>query len=113
MNFSNKFNLFWTRAISDTKLQFSHNVSSKLEQRSYKMSYLQTDNRCLNSGSVKAKGREPKTGLDRVFNIKLGCFDDVCVLIYADARPHLYLKTRPRFSPVSFSLSMLNCIKLT
>ncbi len=44
--------------------------------------------------------------MGRIFNFKLGCFDDVCVLIYADAHPHLYLKTWPRFSPVSLSLSM-------
>ncbi len=40
-------------------------------------------------GSTKANGREPKTGLGPVFNIKLGCFDDVYVLIYADAPQHL------------------------
>jgi hypothetical protein len=39
--------------------------------------------------SMKANGREPKTGFGRVFNFKLGCFDDVCVLVYADACPHL------------------------
>jgi hypothetical protein len=27
--------------------------------------------------------------LVQVFNLKLGCFDDVCVLIYTDTRPHL------------------------
>jgi len=45
------------------------------------------------------KGREPKTcsGLSS----KLGCFDDVHVLIFVDARPHLQLKTQPRISPVS------------
>jgi hypothetical protein len=58
------------------------------------------------AGSAKANGREPKTGLGRVFNFKLGCLDDVRVVIYADARQHLQLKTRPRFSPVSLSLSM-------
>ncbi len=26
--------------------------------------------------SAKANGREPKTGLGRVFNFKSGCFDD-------------------------------------
>jgi hypothetical protein len=62
------------------------------------------------SGSAKANGREPKTGLDRVFNFKVGCFDDVRVLIYADVHPHLQLKTRPRFSPVSLSLSMAECL---
>jgi hypothetical protein len=39
----------------------------------------------LPAGSVKANMREPAIGLGRVFNIKLGCFDDVCVLIYEDA----------------------------
>jgi hypothetical protein len=41
------------------------------------------------TGSAKAKGREPKTCLGRVFNYKLGCFNDVNVLIYVDAGPHL------------------------
>ncbi len=40
-------------------------------------------------GSAKANGKEPKTGMGRVFNFKLGCFDDVHVLIYPDACPHL------------------------
>jgi|CryBogDrversion2_8_1035294.scaffolds.fasta_scaffold219225_1 hypothetical protein len=31
----------------------------------------------LTLGSAKANGREPKTCLDRVFNYKLGCFEDV------------------------------------
>jgi hypothetical protein len=35
-----------------------------------------------------ANGRQPKTFLDRVFNYKLDCFDDVCVLIYVDTQPH-------------------------
>jgi hypothetical protein len=41
------------------------------------------------AGSAKANGREPKTGLGRVFNFKSGCFDDVHILIYADTLPHL------------------------
>jgi len=40
-------------------------------------------------GRAKANGREPKTGLSRVFNYKLGCYDDVHVLMYADAHPYL------------------------
>jgi len=40
-------------------------------------------------GSAKANGREPKTGLGRVFNFKSGCFDDVHVLIYADTLPNI------------------------
>jgi hypothetical protein len=57
-------------------------------------------------GRMKAIGREPKTGFGRVFNFKLGCLDDVRVLVYSDACPHLLLKTGSRFSPVSLSLSM-------
>jgi len=41
------------------------------------------------AGRAEANGREPKTGLDQVFNFKLDCPDDVHVLIYADARPRL------------------------
>jgi hypothetical protein len=41
------------------------------------------------SGCAKANGTEPKTCLGRVFKYKLSCFDDVHVLIYADAHPHL------------------------
>ncbi len=40
-------------------------------------------------GSAKANGREPKTCSGRFFNYKLGCFYDIPVLIYVDARPHL------------------------
>jgi hypothetical protein len=40
-------------------------------------------------GRAKANGREPKTCLGQVFKYKFGCFDDVHVLIYVDARPHL------------------------
>jgi hypothetical protein len=43
----------------------------------------------MSAESTKVNGREPKTGLGRVFNFKLGCLDDVHVLIYADARSHL------------------------
>jgi hypothetical protein len=35
------------------------------------------------------------------------------LLIYADACLHLKLKTQPRFSPVSLSLSMEKCLKLS
>jgi len=53
------------------------------------------------AGSAKTNGREPKTGLGRVFNYKLGCYDDVHVIMYADAHSYLWLKTWPRFRPVS------------
>ena len=45
---------------------------------------------------MKAYKIKPKSSLSRVFNYKLGYLDDVNVLIYIDARPHLQLKTRPR-----------------
>jgi len=60
----------------------------------------------LNLGVRKLTG----DNLKLVFNFKLGCFDGVLVLIYADACPHLKLKTRPRFSPVSLILSMIKPI---
>ncbi len=41
------------------------------------------------SGSAKANGREPKTGLGRVFNYKLGCSDAVHVIMYTEAHPYL------------------------
>ncbi len=53
------------------------------------------------AGSVKANGRELITCLGRVFNYKLGCFDNEHAYIYVDKHPHLELKNRPRFSPVS------------
>jgi hypothetical protein len=53
------------------------------------------------TGSLKDNGREPKTCLGQVFNYKLSCLDDVHVLIYMEARPHLQLKMWPRFIPVS------------
>jgi len=56
---------------------------------------------CAGGSSLKANGREAKTCLGQVFNYELGCLDDVHVLIYMDARPHLQLKTWPRFSRVS------------
>ncbi len=40
-------------------------------------------------GCAEANRSEPKTGLGQVFNFKLGCFDNVRVLIYADTRPRL------------------------
>jgi hypothetical protein len=57
-------------------------------------------------GSAKANRREPKTGLGWVFYYKFGYFDGVHVFIYVDAWQHLQLKTWPKLSPVSWSLSM-------
>jgi hypothetical protein len=56
---------------------------------------------CAGSGSTSANMRKPKTCLGQVFNLKLGCFDGVHVIFYADTWPNLQFKTRPRFSPVS------------
>ncbi len=61
----------------------------------------------LKRGARKLKGENLKVVLDQVFKYKLGCFDDVHVLIYGDARALLQLKSRPRYSPFSYSLSML------
>ncbi len=55
----------------------------------------------LVAGSAKANGREHKASLGRVFNYKLGCYDDVHVIMYTDAHPYLQLKTQSRFHPVS------------
>jgi hypothetical protein len=41
------------------------------------------------SGSAKANRKEPETYFGRVFNHKLGCYNDVHVIICVDARPHL------------------------
>ncbi len=58
------------------------------------------------NGSAKANGREPKSCLGRVFNFKFGCFVMCTVACPIQARPSLELKTRPRFRPVSLSLTM-------
>ncbi len=41
----------------------------------------------VSPGSAKANRREPKTCLGQVFNYKLGCFDDVHILIYVLIMP--------------------------
>ncbi len=41
------------------------------------------------TGSAKANGREPKTGLGQVSNYKLGCSDYVHLIMYTDAHPYL------------------------
>jgi len=49
--------------------------------------------------------REPKCCLGLVFNFKLGCL--MCTIAWPiQSRPSLESKTRPRFCPVIFSLSM-------
>jgi hypothetical protein len=67
------------------------------------LSYAQT-------GSAKAIGREPKSCLGQVFNFKLGCFVRCTIAWPIQVRPSLQWKTRPRFRPVSLSLSMAQII---
>ncbi len=53
-----------------------------------------TDQHALSSTiheSIKANWREPKSGLGRVFNSKLGCFATCVISWYTQARPHLEL----------------------
>ncbi len=57
-------------------------------------------------GSSEANRREPKSCLGWVFNFKLGCFVMYAIPWDIQARLSLELKTRPRFCPASFSLSM-------
>ncbi len=58
------------------------------------------------AGSAKANGRETKSCLVRVFNFKLGCFVLCTIAWPIQARPSLEWKIRPRFCPVSLSVSM-------
>ncbi len=46
-------------------------------------------NKTMKMGSAKANRSKPKTGLGRVFNFKLGGFDNSSGVICVDARPHL------------------------
>ncbi len=41
-----------------------------------------------------------------VFNFKKGCFCNECNCMHIHGRPHIKLKTRHRFFPLSLSLSM-------
>ncbi len=63
-------------------------------------------------GNAKADGREPKSCLSRVFNFKLGCFVMCTIPWPIQAWPSLEWKTRPKFSPVSLSLSMPEAKKI-
>jgi hypothetical protein len=58
------------------------------------------------AGSAKANGRETKSFLVQVFNSKLGCFVMCTTAWPIQTQPSLEWKTRPRFCPVSLSLSM-------
>ncbi len=55
---------------------------------------------------MKANGRESESCLGPVFNFKLGRLVMHAIALHIQARPSLELKTRPRFRPVSISLSM-------
>jgi hypothetical protein len=61
---------------------------------------------CHKSESAKANGREPKSCLGRAFNFKLARFVMHRIPRHIQARPSLELKIKPRFRPVSSSLSM-------
>jgi hypothetical protein len=56
-------------------------------------------------GSMEANGREPKTGLGRVFNFKIGQFASVHNTHAAD----LELKTRTRSCPVNLGCPWSVC----
>ncbi len=52
-------------------------------------------------GRAISNGREPRSCLGQVFNIKLGSFASKQLNCMAHTKPLLELKTRPRFRPVS------------
>jgi hypothetical protein len=62
------------------------------------------------AGSMKANGREPKSCLGQVFNLKLGCFVMCTIAWSIQVQPSLQWKTRHRFCPVSLSLSTTTAI---
>ncbi len=45
--------------------------------------------KCNTAGSVKANGREPKTGLGWVFNFKLGCLM-MRIYLFTWTQAHIY-----------------------
>ncbi len=60
------------------------------------------------AGSEKDNGREPKSCLGQVFKFKFACFVTYAIIAqHIQACPSLELKTQPRLSPVSLSLSMV------
>ena len=76
--------------------------------KSYFFPFFPIQVRLLNTpGSTITNGREPRSCLDQVFNCKLGSFTDNTKNVAACKWPLLKLKTRPRFCPVSWSLSMV------
>ncbi len=64
----------------------------------------------IGSGNAKAKWREPKSCLGRVFNFELGCFVVYPIARHIQAPLSLDLKTRPKFHPVTRSLSRIGLI---
>ncbi len=63
----------------------------------------------IHMGSAKAYGREPRSWLGRVFHFILGCSCISAIEWPIQAPQHLKLKTRPRFCPVSLSISSFEC----
>jgi hypothetical protein len=55
---------------------------------------------------AKANGREPKSCMGGVFHFKLGCLDMCTIAWPVQVQTSLEWKTRPKFCPVSLSLSM-------
>jgi hypothetical protein len=59
-------------------------------------------------GSAISNGRSPNSCLGRVFNSRLGHITSLHSLGMACIQPRLELKTRPKFRPVSSSLSVVS-----
>ncbi len=64
----------------------------------------------FNQGAI-TNGKEPRSCLGQVFNCKLGSFTDETKNVAACKWPLWKLQTRPRFCPLSWSLSMLKVNK--
>jgi hypothetical protein len=62
-------------------------------------------------GNAKANRREPSSWTDWVFNFKAVFVMNV-IAWDRQARPHLLLKTQPRFFHLSLSLSMTTAIAI-
>jgi hypothetical protein len=58
------------------------------------------------TGSAVSNGRKTKSCLGQVFHSRLGSFAALCSKCFSYKQPLLELKTRPKFSPVSSSLSV-------
>ncbi len=58
----------------------------------------------MDVGSAKANGREPESGLGRVFNFKLGCYVYNCMAFTSTAES----RVQNRFRNVSLDLSSVD-----